>query len=273
LLIVGCGSLGSIASRDLAALGRPLNLVDSGTVTPQNPVRQLYPVARIGQPKAAALRDELRTQLGHRAPPIAALAQHAPPGEDGAHWASAAASHTALALLLTGSAADLDLARGLRVAGVPHIVGRCYPRAHYWEAIVVPDQHAPCAGCLRGQLYTGPQPAPTPEQIARYSTSPDLQAEPATIIESGWAASCIATLARQLLAPPGLRERWFLAAIAAGQTCFIGCSVPQSTPGGPAYGLAQPGQVRAYGLAEIIGSAAERICSDCGRAWPTRYRA
>lgn len=274
-LIVGCGSLGSLIARDLATVVRRLVLADGGMVSVFNPARQLYPAARAGQPKAIALCAELSARLGPDAPDLTALASDL---DDEAQVADLAARYQpAIAVVATGSHADFALGRGLRAAGVAHLVGRCYPRARYWEAIVVADAAAPCLGCLRGQLYTGPQPAPTPEEAARYTAPGDLQGEPATLIESGWAAACMSRLALQLLAPPGLREGWFADLLAQQQTCLIGGAYAERTsvpdePAAWAYGIARPGQVRAYGLAEVIGSAATRVCGDCGRQWAVRYR-
>jgi hypothetical protein len=270
VLLVGCGSLGSLAAHTLAPLVGRLLLMDPAVVTAANPVRQLYRVSSIGRRKVAALRDELQLRLGSAAPAIITL-----PNQAGADEAAefrlrdlVERERPDLALLLTGTGADLACARALRASGVPHLAARCYPRARYWEAIIVPDHEAPCLGCLRGQLHTGPHAPPTPEEAARYTSAGDLNAEPATRVESGWAAACVADLAVQLLAPPGLRERWFLDALAGAQTCFVGGAYALNN----AYGIARPGQVRAYGLAHVLGSAATRICADCGRAWEVRYR-
>ncbi|NTU86004.1 MAG: hypothetical protein HGA45_42875, partial [Chloroflexales bacterium] len=96
----------------------------------------------------------------------------------------------------------------------------------------------------------------------------DLRAEPATLVESGWAAACVSLLALQLLAPPGLREAWMLDMLAAGRTCLIGGAYALDEGRGAAYGITRPGQVRAYGVESIAGSASERVCADCGRTWP-----
>lgn len=278
-LVIGCGSLGSLIAYDLARVVRRLVLVDGGMVSLYNPVRQLYTVQRVGQPKAVALCAELHERLGVAAPELLA---HSTDIDDETQIAELVAQYQpTLAVVSTGTYADFALARGLRAAGVAHLVGRCYPRARYWEAILVPDAAAPCLGCLRGQLYTGPPPAPTPEEAARYTSAGDLQSEPATLVESGWAAACMARLALQLLAPPGLREHWCSTLIARQQTCLIGGAyapppteraTPSADPLRLPYGIARPGQVRAYGLAEVLGSAATRICADCGRQWPVYYR-
>ena len=59
MLIAGLGSLGSVAARHLVASSRGLVMADPDRVDRYNPVRQAYPVAAIGQPKAQALRNTL----------------------------------------------------------------------------------------------------------------------------------------------------------------------------------------------------------------------
>ncbi|HEX5688736.1 MAG TPA: hypothetical protein VFX76_01985, partial [Roseiflexaceae bacterium] len=100
---------------------------------------------------------------------------------------------------------------------------------------------------LRGRIGIGPAPAPTPEQVAAYSDAGALEAEPATLIESGWAAAWLARIAAQFLAPTGLRERWLLELFATQQTCLIGGVGVEQTLDGAAYGIEQPGQVRCFG--------------------------
>ena len=157
----------------------------------------------------------------------------------------------AAALVVTGTLADFALARALRACDVPHVVGRCYPRARYWEAILVDGRRGPALSDLRGQVSPGPTAPPTPEQIATYSDAGALEAEPATLIESGWAANWLARLTSQLLAPPGLREGWLLKLLATAQTCLIGGVGVEATPVGPAYGITHPGLIRAWGQTEI----------------------
>jgi hypothetical protein len=155
------------------------------------------------------------------------------------------------ALIATGTTADFTLARVLRRYDIPHIVGRCYPRARYWEALLIDGQRGPALADLRGHLALGPTPPPTPEQQAAYSDAGALEAEPATLIESGWAAAWLARLTAQFLAPPGLRERWFLERLADETPCLIGGVGVERTATGPAYRIDQPGQIRAWGRANI----------------------
>ncbi|MBA3470171.1 MAG: ThiF family adenylyltransferase [Herpetosiphonaceae bacterium] len=246
LLIAGLGSLGSVAALALADAAERLVIADPDHVDVANPVRQAFAVDTIGQPKASALRTSL---LAAGAPAVFAYAEAL---ETEQQVAALIAEHSiTAALVTTGTAADFAIARALRQADLPHVVGRCYPRARYWEALVIDGRRGPALSDLRGHLALGPAPNPTPEQIAAYSDAGALEAEPATLIESGWAAAWLARLVRQLLAPPGLRERWLLELLAAERTCLIGGVQVEPTADGPAYGIALPGQVRALGRANI----------------------
>ena len=245
LLIAGLGSLGSEAAALLAPACSHLLLIDPDTVDAANPVRQHYPVAAIGRPKAAALAAQLR----HSG---AIIHAHASSLHTEAQVATLLADEPIdAALVVTGTAADFAIARALRDHGVPHVVGRCYPRARYWEAIVVDGKKGPAYGDIRGYIQTGPLPQPTAEQLAAYSAAGALESEPATLVESGWAAAWLARLVAQLRVPTGLRERWLLELLAAGQTCLIGGTVVEPTTTGPAYAIAHPGAIHAWGMASL----------------------
>jgi hypothetical protein len=223
-----------------------LVLADPDLVEVYNPARQTYRLGDIGRPKALALRDQLERAGAQE---LVALPERL---DDECAVEELIERHGVTAgLVATGTAADFAIARGLRARGVPHVVGRCYPRARHWEAIVVDGPRGPALNDMRGHLQLGPAPTPTPEQIAAYSDAGALEAEPATLVESGWAAAWLARLAAQLLAPPGLRERWLLDLLASEQTCLIGGVGVEPTEDGPAYGIAAPGQVVAYGRASI----------------------
>jgi hypothetical protein len=253
LLIAGLGSLGSVAATHLARSAHTLVLADPDHVDACNPARQAYPLAAIGRPKAQDLRDRL---LAAGATKAIALDQALL--DERVVAALVERYAITAALVATGTTADFAIARALRALDVPHVVGRCYPRARYWEAIVVDGRRGPALDDLRGHLRAGPAPAPTPEQITAYSDAGALEAEPATLIESGWAAAWMARLAAQLLAPAGLRERWLLELLAAGQTCLIGGVGVERTPDGPAYAITQPGEIRAWGRASIQDTPADR---------------
>jgi hypothetical protein len=245
LLVAGLGSLGSVAAALLAPCVEQLVLADPDSVEQANLARQEYRLADIGQPKAAALRD----RLGGDCPAVIGLPEALEHEEQVEELIERHA--IGAGLVATGTPADFAIARALRRRGLPHVVARCYPRARYWEAILVDGQRGPALEDIRGHLLAGPAPAPTPEQRAAYSDAGVLEAEPATLIESGWAATWAARLAHQLMAPEGLRERWLLELLAAGRTCLIGGAVAEQTAHGPAYAVALPGQVHAWGHTDI----------------------
>lgn len=246
LLIAGLGSIGSVAAAYLAPLLERAILADPDLVDAANPARQAYDRGDIGAPKVAALARHLRAGgVG----PIVELAQALTEEADIA--ALQAQYGITAAIIATGTHADFAIARGLRAAGIPHVVARCYPRARFWEAIMVDGAHGPAYEAIRGHLTPGPVASPTPEQRRAYSTAGALEAEPATLIESGWAAAWVARLAAQLLAPAGLRERWMLELLDAGRICLVGGVEVDRTPAGPAYGVTLPGQIHAWGRANV----------------------
>jgi hypothetical protein len=246
LLIAGLGSLGSVAAMHLAPHSLGMVIVDPDQVDAYNPVRQAYPLASVGQPKAQALRRRLLKAGAQQVIPLQTALT------DERQVIDLIERHViTAALVVTGTAADYAIARALRARDVPHLVGRCYPRARYWEAILVDGRRGPGLGNLRGHMHLGPSPPPTPEQIAAYSDAGALEAEPATLIESGWAAAWLARLAAQFMAPPGLRERWFLELLASERTCLVGGVGVEPTPDGPAYHISQPGEIRTWARQEI----------------------
>jgi hypothetical protein len=246
LLIVGLGSLGSIAAMHLTPYAANMVIADPDQVDAYNPVRQAYPLAAVGQPKARALREEL---LAAGAENVKSMEKAL--SEEQEVTALVTHYNVTAALVVTGTEADFAIARALRENNVPHVVARCYPRARYWEAIIVDGQRGPAFDDLRGHLSMGPTPPPTPEQNAAYSQAGALEAEPATLIESGWAAAWLARLTAQMVAPPGLRERWLLELLASERTCIIGGGGVEPTPDGPAYGITLPGVIHAWGREQI----------------------
>jgi molybdopterin/thiamine biosynthesis adenylyltransferase len=246
LLIAGLGSLGSVAAMLLADHARSLVVADPDRVDGYNPVRQAYPASAIGHLKADVLRNHL---IAAGANDVVAIGQAL--RDERAIGELIERHGITAALVTTGTAADFAIARALRARDLPHLVGRCYPRARYWEAIVVDGRRGPALSDIRGQLIPGPSPGPTPEQIAAYSDAGALEAEPATLVESGWAAAWMARLTAQLLAPLGLRERWLLELLAAERTCLVGGVGVEPTADGPAYGIERPGAIRAWVRAAI----------------------
>jgi hypothetical protein len=249
LLVAGLGSLGSVAAQQLAPQVTRLVLVDPDRVETVNLVRQAYSQHQRGQPKATALAQALEAaHPGLTCEPLVASLY------DEREIAALVRSYgVTAALVATGTHADFAIARGLRAEGIPHVVGRCYARGRFWEEIVVDGAVGPSYEQVRRAAAAGPAAAPTPEEIASYGAVGELAAEPATAMETGWAALWLARLMAQMMAPAGLREGWLLARLAAGATCFIGGVEVEQGKQGAAYGITVPGQVHVWSGAEIGG--------------------
>lgn len=252
LLIAGVGSLGSVAARHLAPWVERLVLVDADHVEVTNLVRQHYTHDQVGKPKAVALAASLSTGVSvpELVPVVAALTDDAQVAALMRHYDVTAA------LVTTGTHADFAIARAAHAADIPHVVGRCYARARFWEAIVVDGAQVgaaegPSYEQVRRAVAVGPTPAPTPEEIAAYGAVGELAGEPATAMETGWAAMWLARLMTQMMTPTALREGWLLARLAAGATCFVGGVVVEMGAEGAAYGVRVPGEIHAWSAAEI----------------------
>jgi len=275
ILVVGCGSVGSEALRlldDGGASNCRWTLVDGGTVSIFNPVRQWFSPGEVGQPKV----EVLRRRLGARR--VRALSENATP--DGLAQLLERDPPDAV-LLTTGTAEQADLARMLFERGIPHVVACAYPQARFFEvSVVLPGESTPCLHCFRGHLYRGRESAPPlsdelatflyqeldPEQ--REQAYEDLVAEPADAIETGRIADVAAQCLVEALVTRDQRSPWLKRMIASGTTCLLGGNVAELDEDGPAYGLTYPGQVVRLGLADVVGVAlpAQRSCSAAGRA-------
>jgi len=164
-------------------------LVDPDCVEEANLVRQAFMAGQIGQAMADALAKSLRAAWSgvDHVPLVTSLRDEQQVAE------LITAYGISSALVTTGSEADFAIARALRAAEIPHVVGRCYARACYWEGIVVDG--------VKGVSH---------EQMRRQAAG-ELAAEPATAMEKGWAATWLARLMTQLMTPATLREGWMLA--------------------------------------------------------------
>jgi molybdopterin/thiamine biosynthesis adenylyltransferase len=183
-----------------------LVLVDPDRVERVNLVRQAYSHHQLGQSKAVALAQALEAAYPGLTcePVVASLCNESDVAElIRKHGVTAA-------LIATGTHADFAIARGLRAEAIPHVVGRCYTRGRFWEGIVVDGAAGPSYEQVRRAAVAGPPAAPTPEEIASYGAVGELAGEPATAMETEWAALWLARLMAQMMAPAGLRERWLL---------------------------------------------------------------
>ena len=268
ILIVGCGSLGSVAAIHLAPFVDSLVLCDPECVAIENPVRQAFGIDDIGAFKAEALARRCRA-LGVESRAIVRAEEDS---ADGARHFDALLEKEKpnLVILTAGTGAEFMAASVLRHRAIPHVAARCYARARYFEVIAVDGASGPCFHCLREQLHTGPAPSLTPEQKVRYDPdyrAGELNAEPASIIESGRCADVLARIAYELLKPGEERPKWFRETLAQERNCFMGANhAERDELGRWAYGLDAPGKVTTYGAEDVAGAMPGDRCSECGRS-------
>ncbi|MBI4850984.1 MAG: ThiF family adenylyltransferase [Acidobacteria bacterium] len=272
-LIVGLGSLGSVIAKTLAQLGANLVLIDGEGIDLANPIRQIYSVDQIGQTKASAcatcVKESFRKEKNISQEIFSYQLAISLEDESVLELESLLTEHKVdIAIVATGTGNDRVISQALVGKEVPHIVVSCYARARFFEAIVVDSRGGPCFGCVRGHLYLGEMPSLTPEQKARYiSSEHDLKAEPATRIETGRAADLASHLAYGLL---NLDENlWLKRALSDEQTFFLGGNASEMQFNGNwAYTIEFPGEVKLFGLQDIVGRGDYVECWDCGRKLP-----
>ena len=264
--------------------------IDGKEVSVYNPVRQIYSTADIGVPKAFALarmlvgrtvedckmdargrtarffcndgrifvgiREEMEDSRAGAARFDEILGTYAPD----------------LVVLTTAHPAEFRMADAARKRGIPHIVGRCYARARWFEITAVDAvNRTPCFGCLQGHLYTGAPPTLTDEELARYEpqqASALVQGEPATRIETARCADIISRAGMEFLKPSlDARSEWFSRMVAEERNCLIGGNYAEYNNGDWTYGVESPGGVALYGVINFIGSETEqeKTCLYCAR--------
>ena len=281
VMVVGCGSVGSEAVRLLAGRRLDWTIVDGGTVSIYNLMRQWYGAPDLGRPKVEALAERLAPATKVRT--VKAMFHEQQLGQ---LEALLDRQRPDLVLLATGTADHGDLARLLWQRKVPHLAACAYPQARFFEVnAVLPGENTPCLHCFRGHLFRGAQSAPPmsdelgrflyqeldPEQRRRAYV--DLVAEPATAIATARIAEVLARCAVEVLTPPPARGCWFRRMLDHGTTCLLGGNEVEVLESGEAsYGLSYAGQVVRLGLEDVAGTAAEHICPVCGRHLEVRHR-
>jgi molybdopterin/thiamine biosynthesis adenylyltransferase len=267
VLVVGCGSLGSVAALRLAPFVKEMVLCDPDSVGIENPIRQAFSVEDLGTSKATALARGLRAQ-GVRSEGVVRAETEDDAGIQSFHRLLDRVDPD-LVILTTGTAVEYALAEALRERGTRHVAARCYARARYFEIIAVDGRKGPCFHCLRDQVHTGPAPSLTPEQATRYDPDyrpGELNAEPATMLESGRCADVLARVAAGFLQPPAHRPQWLTTTLVQERTCFLGGNHAECDARGQwAYGLDAPGKVTTYGSEDLLGARPGDRCAACGR--------
>ena len=293
VMIVGIGSLGSLIAEHFRNLDANIMGIDGKDVSLHNPVRQLYPTSAIGQKKAFALAKLLAEQGGEcqidRQTDHLIVSKQGgqffwgeieeiPDSADGRDRFVALLSMLSpdLVVLTTAHPAEFRMADELRKQDIPHVIGRCYPRARWFEATVVDGENGPCFGCLQGHLYTGILPSLTEEELARYEESSGeeeesgmLDAEPATRVDTSHCADAVTRLGLQLLTPSEQRAEWFRRMLREERPCLIGGNHAeyQQEQDGWSFGITTPGTAKLFGVINFVGSETQSTtqCLYCGK--------
>lgn len=266
-LVVGLGSLGSVVAKTLSQLGANLILVDGENVDLTNPIRQVYSIEQIGESKAEACANELKKNAKDQSQQFFAYNFSIDTDKSILELENLLIAHNIdVAVVATGTGNDRIISQTLVSKKVPHVVVSCYARARFFEAIVV-RSGAPCFGCVRGHLYLGKTPSLTPEQKARYvSSEHDLAAEPATRIETGRAADLASHIAYSLLNLE--KVEWLARALRNEQIFFLGGNISEKQEDKWVYTIEIPGEVKLFGLEDIVGRGDYIECWDCSRKIP-----
>lgn len=280
VMIIGIGSMGSVVADRYRALGASIVGVDGKNVSVYNPVRQLYPTSSVGKPKASELPWVLRRRKkgardGIRQEFEGVMQDIEDTREGGRVFKAMVERHRPdLVVLTTAHSAEFRMAKILRESDIPHVVGRCYPRARWFEIFVVNGKDGPCYGCYQGHLYTGVSPLLTEEQLAAYDTEAvagpgeTLSAEPAVRMDTERAADAVARLGLELLLSDENRSQWFRRMLAKDKTCLIGGNCAERQEDGEwSLGIRSPGAAILYGAESFVGSAGQtgEECIYCGR--------
>lgn len=269
VLVVGCGSLGSIAAEALAPHVETMSFSDPERVDLENLVRQAYEPNEVGRWKAEALAERL-TRYGVQTQALLRAEEDTP---DGVRKFGDLLDRLKpdLVMLTTGTGAEYAMAEALRRRGIRHLAARCYARARYFELILVDGANGPCFHCLREQVHTGPAPSLTPEQHARYDSTwrpGELNAEPATVLDSGYCALALARTGLELLKAPSERSSWLRESLSQERTCWLGANhAERDATGRWAYSFDLPGKLATFGVEDVVGAAPGERCSVCGREW------
>lgn len=293
VMIVGIGSLGSIVADHFRILWANIVGIDGAKVSLYNPVRQLYSTSDIGLFKAQALPEILALSTrgcnfeeseGEKTLLLKVYTNQFFAGIDGAIPDTLEGGKAFeglldefrpdLVILTTAHPAEFRMAHILRKRDIPHIVGRCYPRARWHEITCIDGKNGPCFGCLQGHLYKGAPPTLTEEELARYEMeNPDdpqiLAAEPATRVDTSRAADTVVRLGAQLMSEGSERASWFRRIMEEERTCIIGGNHAEYSEEDEdwTFGVTSPGGAALYGVLNFIGSSTEETkqCLYCGR--------
>lgn len=284
VLVLGLGT-GSLFCAEAGAFFDELIFVDCKEVRPVNPVRQIYPTASIGRPKAEVIASLLAERLdpvarweevslgparalrsGARTLAFAELRlKESEPGSREAFGRLLDELRPALAVVAMGRSRDDNFiaAEELRRRRIRHVTPSAFPGVTHFKHILTDGDSGPCYDCLQGHLAvdSGPGPSLSNEEREMFYGG----SQPATLAETLPSAHSLLRLVVDLGMPRGARPAYLLAELAAERTCLVGSNRAEQSPaGGWLYGLAQPFSMVSYGVQDVVASGLRETCS-CGR--------
>ncbi|MBW2733080.1 MAG: hypothetical protein JRH20_11870 [Deltaproteobacteria bacterium] len=285
LLVIGLGTA-SLFCGEALGLSKEMILLDGKEVSPFNPVRQLYPSSRIGEPKAEALAEVLARRICKR-PEVGAFEtlEALKVLEAGEHRfingslhlsARNASSKRCFGELLDTLKPDLAVVgmgrskddnfmatTELRKRGIRHVTPTAFPGVSHYKHIVTDGADGPCYDCLQGHLAIDGGAAPTLSEQERDVFYGGTQ--PATLAETLPSAHSLLRLVADLSLPPAARPTYLRRELASEQNCWVGANRTERLEGGGwLYGVKRPFQLVTYGIGDLVGSRAEQRCP-CGR--------
>jgi hypothetical protein len=156
----------------------------------------------------------------------------------------------------------------LRKAGIRHIVPSAFPSAAAYKMIVVDGASGACYGCIQHKLVIDAGNAPTLTNAQQRMFYGGVQ--PATVFETYPSVHCLLRLCIELCSSG--RRIWFSELLAQEKNCLVGCNRAEQKDGGWVYGVSMPGQVVAYGTADLAGTREFTQCPSCGRSYSVRHK-
>ena len=155
----------------------------------------------------------------------------------------------------------------LRRKNIKHIVPTAFPGVTHFKHIVVDEQRAgvpvgPCYDCLQNHLPVDGGAGPTLNEEARSVYYGGTQ--PATLAETYPSAHSLYRIARALMLPAAARPAWWAPLQTEERTSLVGANLTEENSSGWLYGTSLPGQMVAYGPADVVHARTGERCV-CGR--------
>ena len=286
VMVLGLGT-GSLFCAEAPAFFDEMIFVDCKEVRPVNPVRQIYPTSRIGQPKTEAMTELLARRLD----PDAALgARLARPGRGAARRLAGAGARRAaaereprpdpcqafarlldelrpdLVVVAMGRSRDDNFVatEELRRRGVRHLTPSAFPGRDPLQAHPHRRRAAAPAttACRATWPWTAARARRWPPTSVRCSTAarsrpPSPRLTPRRTACCAWPSTW--------RCPRGARPAYLLRELAAERACFVGANrAEQHGAAGWLYGIDRPFAMVTYGAEDMVATGLRQTCS-CGR--------